>query len=152
MRTPKTKLIVLCITLLALGCSKDDGPSRNETSIIPPSFQDRDNENLGTITLESREITISIWDHGRIDGDIVSIFVNGKEVITERTLEGPANTFSINTTLEYDGYNYVLLYAHNEGSISPNTVSMSIDDGSNIKEFVLEANLLTNGAVDLVVN
>jgi hypothetical protein len=107
---------------------------------------------LGEVNVANREIAISVWDHGTIDGDIVTIYVNGNAVIAERVLEGPLNMFTVNTTLEFEGYNYMLLYAHNEGSISPNTASMSIDDGVTVNEFILEANLLTNGAVDLVVN
>ena len=152
MKTLRNNLIAIAIMVLSISCSNDDGPTRNETSIIPDTFQDRDNENLGTVEVSSRDVVISVWDHGRIDGDIVSIYVNGNEIIAEKTLEGPSNMFSVNTTLEFEGYNYVLLYAHNEGSISPNTASMSIDDGIAISEFILEANLLTNGAVDLIVN
>lgn len=146
------KTLVVLTVLFITGCSNDDEPLRNEISIIPDTFLDRENDNLGTVEVLSREISISVWDHGRIDGDIVSIYVNGTEVIAERELEGPSNTFTVDTVLEFEGYNYLLLYAHNEGSISPNTVSMAIDDGVNVREYILEANLLTNGAIDLVVN
>ncbi|MFX0556106.1 hypothetical protein ACOCEA_04880 [Maribacter sp. CXY002] len=144
--------VIVFSFLLITSCSNDDGPTRNEISIVPDTFLDRENEILGTIELNSRDVTISVWDHGTIDGDIVSIYVNDEIVIAERELDGPGNKFTVSTTLEYEGYNYVLLYAHNEGSISPNTASMSIDDGISTREFILEANLLTNGAVDLVVN
>lgn len=146
------KITFLLAIILLANCSRDDGPIRNETSIVPETFLDRQNEILGTVDVLNREVTISVWDHGTIDGDIVSIYMNGSEIIAERELEGPGNKFSVNETLEFNGYNYLLLYAHNEGRISPNTVSMSIDDGISIKEFILEANLLTNGAVDLIVN
>lgn len=151
----KKKLLFALPVLFVLtftSCSKDDGPTRNNESIIPDSFLDRLNEHLGTVEVGNREITISVWDHGQIDGDIISIYVNGDEIIAERTLNGPADKYVVTTTLEYNGYNYLLLYAHNEGSISPNTASLSINDGENTKEFVLEANLETNGAVDLIVN
>lgn len=149
----KTRIsIALLGVFFFVGCSSDDGPERNEVSIIPDTFLDRDNVPLGTLQVSSREITISVWDHGTIDGDIVSIYVNGEEVIMEQTLQGPGNKFVVNTTLQFEGYNYLLLYAHNEGRISPNTASMAIDDGINVREFILEANLLTNGAVDLIVN
>lgn len=152
MKEIQTRLIVFILILLSVSCSNDDGPTRNEVSIIPASFLDRDNDNLGTVEISGRDVVISVWDHGTVDGDIVSIYVNGTELIANRVLEGPSSKYAVSTTLEYEGYNYVLLYAHNEGSISPNTASMSIDDGTNLREFILEANLLTNGAVDLVVN
>lgn len=144
--------VIVFSILLITSCSNDDGPTRNEISIVPDTFLDRDNEILGEVNVANREIAISVWDHGTIDGDIVTIYVNGNAVIAERTLDGPFNMFTVNTTLEFEGYNYILLYAHNEGRISPNTASMSIDDGVTVNEFILEANLLTNGAVDLIVN
>ncbi|WP_157449731.1 hypothetical protein [Croceitalea dokdonensis] len=144
--------VLVFFLILITSCSTDDGPTRNDISIVPNTFLDRENEVLGEINVANREIAISVWDHGRIDGDIVTIYVNGEALIAERLLEGPGDKFTVSTTLEFDGYNYILLYAHNEGSISPNTASMSIDDGVNVNEFILEANLLTNGAVDLIVN
>ncbi len=142
--------------LLALSlnsCSEDDEKvERNDSSIIPATSFDRANQVLGTVYLGSRDITISAWDHGTVDGDIVSIYVNGRLVIDEQTLGGPDDKIQVSTTLEYNGYNYILLYAHNEGSISPNTASISINDGTIDEEFTLESNLYTNGAVDLVVD
>lgn len=146
------KFVVFSIIIMSLSCSKDDEVQRNNESIIPTSFLNRENKVLGSIEVESRDIKISVWDHGQIDGDIVSIYVNGKVVIAEKLLDGPSNKFVAQTTLEYSGYNYVLLYAHNEGRISPNTASMSIEDGKNTRKFVLRSNLETNGAVDLIVN
>ena len=152
MKNVLLKSATLLAILLFLSCSSDDGPTRNDESIIPVDFLGRTNEVLGNVDISSRKITISVWDHGKIDGDIISVYVNGKEIITEKTLDGPLNKFVINTTLEFDGYNYLLLYAHNEGSISPNTAAISIDDGTNKRDFILRPNLSTNGAVDLIVN
>lgn len=146
--------LFMVLTTVCFSCSEDDEETvkRNDSSIIPETSFDRDNIDSGTVYLENREVTISAWDHGTIDGDIVSIVVNGRIVLDEYTLDGPDNKISVSTTLEYNGYNYILLYAHNEGSISPNTATISIDDGSVNEEFTLESNLYTNGAVNLVVD
>lgn len=143
--------LLLITPLFFTSCSDDDDP-KNDSSIIPPSFQGRSNEWLGSIDLSSKNITIYVWDHGQIDGDIISIYVNGNEVIAQKTLDGPSNKFAVDVKLKYNGYNYLLLYAHNEGSIPPNTCSITINDGANSSEFTLSANLDTNGAVDLYVN
>ncbi len=140
------------ITTILFNCSKDDEIQRNDNSIIPSTSLGRDNQVLGTVYLSSRDVTISVWDHGIIDGDVVSIYVNGELLIDEETLNGPSDKIEVNTTLEYNGYNYILLYAHNEGSISPNTAAIRIDDGVSTEDFTLESNLSTNGAVDLVID
>lgn len=141
----------LLISMFLVSCFPPEKP-RNDVSIIPESFNGRDNVDLGTVNIKNTNVTISVWDHGQIDGDIVSIYVNGKLFVTEEVLDGPNSPITFSTDLEYSGYNYVLLYAHNEGSIPPNTCTISIDDGEVNQGFVLESNLLTNGAVNIVVN
>jgi len=141
----------LFISMFLVSCLPDEKP-RNEVSIIPETFMGRDNIDLGTVNIKNTNVTISVWDHGQIDGDIVSIYVNGKLFVDQEVLDGPNFPITFSIDLEFSGYNYVLLYAHNEGSIPPNTCTISIDDGEVNEEFVLKSNLLTNGAVNIVVN
>ena len=137
--------------LILTSCGLEEKP-RNIASIIPQSFNGRDNVDLGTVYINNTNVNISIWDHGQIDGDIVSIYVNGKLVVDEEVLDGPDFPITFSTDLEYSGYNYVLLYAHNEGFIPPNTCTLSIEDGEVNERFVLESNLSRNGAVNIVVD
>lgn len=139
------------ISSVLVSCLPDEKP-RNEVSIIPESFMGRDNLDLGTVNINNTKVTISVWDHGQIDGDIVSIYVNGELFVDEEVLDGFNRPITFTTDLEFSGYNYVLLYAHNEGSVPPNTCTISIDDGEVFEKFVLSSNLSTNGAVNIVVN
>nr|MBI1230570.1 hypothetical protein [Cytophagales bacterium] len=141
----------LFISSVLVSCLPDEKP-RNEVSIIPESFMGRDNLDLGTVNINNTKVTISVWDHGQIDGDIVSIYVNGELFVDEEVLDGFNRPITFTTDLEFSGYNYVLLYAHNEGSVPPNTCTISIDDGEVFEKFVLSSNLSTNGAVNIVVN
>jgi len=145
-------LILLAFTsaLMVTSCQKDK-VIENETSIIPDEFEGRPNEVIGELEIDSREVTISLWDHGQIDGDIVSIYVNGELVAEEITLDGPFDKYVFDTELEYNGYNYILMFAHNTGWVSPNTAAISIDDGSDLKEFEVESSLTRNGTWDIVV-
>lgn len=160
MKNTAIKLLFFAIcSLFLLSCEKEDcehpttdTTPRNSSSIIPGTFLGRDINRLGSLELTNRTVTISVWDHGKIDGDIVSIYVNGTRLIARRTLKGPSQKYSVRTTLKYNGYNYILLYAHNVGSISPNTAAMSIYDGVRTRNFTLESNLKTNGAIDLIVD
>jgi hypothetical protein len=119
----------------------------NETSIIPNTTSGRPNTYLGCVEISSRITTIEVWDHGAIDGDVVSIIANGNTIIEQQTLDGPQNPIRVDYDFGYNGYNYVTLYAHNLGDIPPNTCTVAI----NGIEFVLEANLDANGSVDIVV-
>lgn len=77
---------------------------------------------LEDITVDSRTVQLRIWDHGSEDGDIVSIFLNntklGQGKITKR---GGGFTLNLNP-----GPNTLTVLAHNEGTSSPNTASVSI--------------------------
>lgn len=77
----------------------------------------------------------------------MSIIANGEVIVDEQTLDGPLNPMTVDYDFGYNGYNYVKLYAHTLGSISPNTCTISI----NGTEYILEANLEANGSVDIVV-
>lgn len=141
--------------LVFTSCEEEEDPEEeeqqveiNSTSIIPSSTSGRPNNYLGCIEVSSRITTIQVWDHGQIDGDIVSIIANGNTIINEQVLDGPSNPISVDYDFGFNGFNYVTLFAHNLGSISPNTCTIAI----NGVEFILEANLDANGSVDVIVN
>jgi hypothetical protein len=45
-----------------------------------------------------------------------------------------------------------LAVRNNEGSISPNTAAIDLDDGTTYQNLLLNANLTTNGAMDIIVD
>lgn len=142
--------ILFLFSIILTSCSKDDDEPEimvNDTSIIPSTNFDRPNVYLGCIQIEGRISTIEAWDHGKIDGDIVSIIANGDVIVDEQTLDGPANKISVDYDFGYNGYNYVTLFAHNLGDIPPNTCTITI----NGTQYVLEANLQANGSIDVIV-
>jgi hypothetical protein len=145
---------VLLLSLFLISCEEEEDPEPeqqeievNTSSIIPSSYMGRENNYLGCIEISSRITNIRVWDHGTVDGDIVSIIANGNTIIDEQTLSGPSDPISVDYDFGYNGFNYVTLYAHNLGSIAPNTCTISI----NGVEFILEANLDANGAIDVIV-
>jgi len=132
----KTYLILFLIIFSFTSCEEEEPeiyrPNQNnvpveETSIITQTTAGRQNIKQGCIETSSRTATISLWDHGTIDGDIVSFYVNNKKVVSELTLDGPNNKYTFDITLENNGYNYVSLFAHNLGDINPNTAAISIN-------------------------
>jgi len=143
-------------SLFLFSCIKDDSLKDeddeddvkvNTTSIIPSSTGGKPNQKQGCIEISKRQVEIEVWDHGQIDGDIVSVVANGETIIDQVTLDGPSNKKRVTYTFDYNGFNYLTMKAHNEGDIPPNTCTISI----NGKEFVSSQNLQTNGAFDIVV-
>ncbi|WP_113638138.1 hypothetical protein [Nubsella zeaxanthinifaciens] len=143
----KKLIAILALALLFASCKKEE--KTQESSIIPNSFMGRSVQVQGTVEVGNKKVDILIWDSGQIDGDIVSLYVNGKEIIANYTLTASKKRLPV--TLDNKGYNYILLYAHNEGTLPPNTCAVSLDDGAGEKNLVLSADLKTNGAYNIVV-
>ena len=105
---------------------------------------------VNDLALESTEISVYIWDHGRQDGDIVSIYLNGEPVLTKYYLTYWKKEIKI--TLDPTKKNDLFLYAHNLGSAPPNTVSLKITDGTTTTEdIVLNSDLKSCEAVSISV-
>ena len=135
---------------LAAGCvdTNPTEPIANEAN-VPSTLRGRAVNVLGTVSVTNKNVTFNVWDSGQIDGDIISLNVNGDWVLENYTLGATKRAISV--TLPSRGYSYVVLYAHNEGSLPPNTAALSINDGAREQNLVLSANLQTNGAYNLRV-
>jgi len=82
---------------------------------------------LSDITVSSRIIEISLTDNGSvIDGDTISISLNGRVLDANHILAGtPGTTMSLELT---QGTNTLSITAVNEGSVSPNTAEITFTD------------------------
>lgn len=150
-----TGLLLLSISVFNSGCIGDyienytGYGTKNDEPNVPDSYKGRPVDVQGTLYVNNKNVTFYVWDSGMIDGDIITLTVNGSELISYYTLTGSKK--SVSSTLN-KGYNYVLLYAHNEGSTPPNTAALSVNDGSGEQEITLSANLSTNAAYNVVLN
>ena len=97
------------------------------------------------LLVENEIITISLFDHGREDGDIVSIYLNGEQIVTQHILTYKKKSFDVKLSLNKS--NDLFLYAHNLGNFPPNTVSIEIKDGSNSENIILNSDLSSCEAV-----
>lgn len=97
------------------------------------------------LVVDSETITISLYDHGRADGDIVSIYLNGEQIVAKHVLTYQKKSFEVKLNLNKS--NDLFLYAHNLGKFPPNTVSIEIKDGSSAENIVLNSDLSSCEAV-----
>ena len=97
------------------------------------------------LTFKNADISIEYWDHLKVDGDIISLYLNGKPVVSEFTLRKDREKTEI--TLRTDMPNDLFIYAHNEGQNPPNTVSILISDGITSQNIILESDLNSCEAV-----
>ena len=98
------------------------------------------------LEIGSDSIRISLYDNGEIDGDTVTVFLNGKPVIVHQELTARA----VNMYLTLDNskdVNEVSLFAENLGKIPPNTALMVVTDGISRFEVYLSSTFTQNATV-----
>ena len=113
-------------------------------------FDDRKISYTEELSFSNENITIKIWDHGRQDGDIVSIYLNGAPVVSRHYLTYYKREFKVK--LNPNKSNDLFLYAHNLGDAPPNTVSLEISDGTKSENLILNSDLQSCEAVMISVN
>jgi hypothetical protein len=76
-----------------------------------------------SVRVSSTTINITLWDHASEDGDFIEVRVNGSMQVAKFQIMHLPKTFPLLLT---SGMNQIDIYAHNEGSGSPNTCSSEI--------------------------
>jgi hypothetical protein len=98
------------------------------------------------LEIGSDSIRISLYDNGEIDGDSVTVFLNGKPILTHQELT--ARAINIYLTLDNSkDVNEVSLFAENLGRIPPNTALMVVTDGISRFEVFLSSSYTQNATV-----
>ncbi len=96
------------------------------------------------VEVHSKNLRLRAWDSGTVDGDIITIFLNGEQILFRHRVSKRKYAFPI--TLQED-HNFMVMYADDIGDITPNTVAVSIDDGIKEQIIVLSSDLEESGAV-----
>ena len=79
-------------------------------------------------------LILDVWDYGTPDGDVVTISLNGKAVLSGYTMVSDKKRLVLK--LE-EGENTLTILAENEGSVPPNTARLLLTDG--VKQYNLTA-------------
>ena len=123
-------------------------PVKKDEPIIASTlpFEKRVNTLLKTIAIKNKTFTVDFYDNGEIDGDSISVFYNGKLVLSHKMLSYKAITLTL--TIDPDReVNELVMYADNLGEIPPNTALMIVHDGDNRYEQRIESDLGRNGTI-----
>jgi hypothetical protein len=104
----------------------------------------RNKEIIKTIEVDSRSFRVDLYDNGQIDGDTISLYLNGKLMVSRQRLSTEPITLKITMT---EDDNELIMYAENLGSIPPNTALMVVTVGDKRYEVNISSTEKTNGAV-----
>lgn len=112
------------------------------------SFEKRNNTLIKTIEVEKETVKVDLYDNGEIDGDSISLFLNGKLLLSHKRLSDKAITLNLDVTS--NDINDLVMYADNLGSIPPNTALMVVTDGDKRYEVRIASDLQKSGAIRFI--
>jgi hypothetical protein len=97
---------------------------------------------------EADSLLLTLYDNGDVDGDTVTVLMNGNVVFSKVGLSTRANSKTIYITSNMDSVNLVM-YAESLGEIPPNTGLLIVNDGEKRYDVRFSADLKTNAAIIL---
>ena len=104
---------------------------------------ERKQSRQSTLEVNVKQIILKVYDNGEIDNDTVSIFYNGKLLLSHQRLSD--KPIVINLDLDENTTEHKLtMYAENLGSIPPNTALIVVTAGDKRYELRSRANLEEN--------
>lgn len=101
------------------------------------------------VYFESDSLTLTLYDNGDVDGDTVTVLMNGNIVFSKQGLSTKANTKTVYTNNISGDSVSLVMYAETLGEIPPNTGLLIIMDGEKRYEVRFSADLKTNAAIIL---
>ena len=109
-------------------------------------YADRAKNILKRIDLKQQNFKVDLYDDGDIDGDIISVYYNGKAVLSNKKLTDKPITLNLSADPDKTE-NELLIYAENEGDIPPNTALMVVTEGNTRTEVRITSDAKKNGVV-----
>jgi hypothetical protein len=120
---------------------------QNESS-IEEEFKKRNRSLVRTINVQSDTIKVNFVDNGTVDGDSISVFVNGKLAASHVRLSTAVFTLNVQFENGVDEIE-VAMFAENLGAIPPNTALMQIIDGRKVHKAFLKGDTSSNAVIKL---
>ena len=110
---------------------------------------ERKSQSTQTIFFRADSLELVLYDNGEIDGDTVSVLLNGEVIIANQCLKAVAFKKTIYISQGSNDSTVLVLYAENLGKYPPNTGLLIVRDGENSYPVRFTADLQTNAAVVL---
>lgn len=107
-------------------------------------------ETIRTVEISQDSLVFSLYDNGTVDGDTVSVLLNGKVIMPRVGLLESAINKTIYLTPEMGDSISVIMYAENLGSIPPNTGLLVIREAKRIYEIRFSGDLDKNSKIILI--
>ncbi len=113
---------------------------------VPDVIRERANPLVKTITTNSPQILIQLFDNGEIDGDTITVYHNNEVIAYKKGLAKNPVTINLNADINNTHHEFVMV-ANNLGSIPPNTALMVINTGGKRYELFISSDEKKNARV-----
>ncbi len=127
---------------------KFTGTKEIKTPLVHSEIVPRKTEIIRAISFHSDSLLISLYDNGEVDGDTVSVILNGKIIMAKQGLTAKAINKMISTS-ELGDSSELVMYAENLGRIPPNTGLLILQDGNERYQVRFSGDLEKNSAIIL---
>lgn len=124
-------------------------PALPSTIIAGNRYEKRNNTVIKTIEIENAQVKIDLYDNGEIDGDSISLFLNGRLLMSHKKLTAQPLSIHLNKE-ELEESNDLVMYAENLGTIPPNTALMIVTDGKKRYEVRITSDLQKSGTIKFI--
>jgi hypothetical protein len=105
-----------------------------------PKFQN-------TVIVNQDSISILVWDKNKVDGDIISLYLNGELVLSNFTISKHKKEISLKLNT---GSNYLTLYAVDLGRTPPNTAAFKLITNKKETNITLISDENENGTLEII--
>lgn len=126
---------------------------KKQPEIVPvitdANFEKRSSEILKTIEITGENFKVDLYDNGAVDGDSISLFYNGKLILSHKMLSEKPISLTLDATTAH-AVNELTMYADNLGAIPPNTALMVVTDGDSRYEVRISSDLKKSGTIRFV--
>ena len=115
----------------------------------PVKLTERKIQKISEIFFSSDSLQLSFFDNGTVDGDTVSMVLDGRMVAEKIKLTTTAFRITIPVKINQNDSMTLLMHAESLGLIPPNTGLLIIQDGDTRHEIRFEGDLQRSSAVIL---
>ena len=112
-------------------------------------LKNRKIEIIDQLTIEADSLQFTLYDNGEVDGDTVSIIMNGKTIVSRQGLSTTPFIKTIYLTPDMGDSVQLIMYAENLGTIAPNTGLMILNYDKKRREVRFSGDLSKNAAITL---
>ncbi|HEX2683701.1 MAG TPA: hypothetical protein VHL77_07205, partial [Ferruginibacter sp.] len=144
---PEIKTTIRIDTAAKPVIAKETKPETPKISNKPAAdINNRVIETIQSVNYTSDSLVLTLYDNGEVDGDTVSVLMNGEVIVPKAGLSTNAVRKTIYTKDIRDSIQLVM-YAENLGTLAPNTGLLIVYDGTERYEIRFSGDLKKNAAI-----